>query len=179
MIKTKIKKRYLIAGLCYIICLTVSMYFYHDLIKKDLSFKLQIANEGLENILKKQNSIIALSTVMKNALPVLNKYKIEILRHPGYWPDIFNVYNQMAVVENLNGDRGAAIKLLLRSLHYHPHLSETYKALSLYLTKIGEDGTASSCRRFGEQLINGDEIDQSLKEICIKKAEEIIGYEAH
>ena len=171
-------KRYILYNILkhviFIIFVISTIYFYNDLIKKDFSSKLIISNISIERLVKTGKYSSNVQILIQNALPLLNKYKIHILRHPGYWLDIFNTYNQLAAVENFNDDRRAAIKFLLRSLHYHPYLAETYRALAIYLTKIGEDITARSCKNFSDQLIRGSKIDLNLKKICIEKSKKII-----
>ncbi len=157
-----------------IIFIVLTIYFYNDLIKKDFSSKLIISNISIERLVKTGKYSANVQILIQNALPLFNKYKIHILRHPGYWIDIFNTYNQLAAVENFNDDKRAAIKFLLRSLQYHPYLDETYRALSVYLSKIGEDITARNCNDFSDQLIKGNKIDLNFKKICIEKAKNII-----
>ena len=107
---------------------------------------------------------------INNALPILNRTKMYFLKYVGYWPEIFNGYNQAAYVENLNNDKKAAVKLLLRSLHYHPNLAETYRALSTYLEQAGLTEGARRCRSFNNGLIKGSGINPEDQKSCLKWA---------
>ena len=107
---------------------------------------------------------------INNALPVLNKTKMNFLKYAGYWPLIFNGYNQAAYIEYLNRDKKAAVKLLLRSVHFHPNLAETYRALSKYLAQAGLVDGAIKCQSYYHGLIKGSGIDPEDQKTCLKVA---------
>ncbi len=171
-------KRYIFYNLVkyvnLMIFIVLTIYFYNDLIKKDFSIKLTISNISVERLVKAGKYSSNVQILIQNALPVLNKYKIHILRHPGYWLDIFNTFNQLAVVEKFNGNNRAAIVFLLKSLRYHPFLDTTYEALYNYLKKIEPPESAEACQEFSEQLIVGRNINFNIQKKCIQKAEEIV-----
>ncbi len=152
-----------------VIFLITIFYFYNNLIKRNFSFKLSVVTKSMETVLKEHDSLIQKKFIFQNALPILNKYKNQILKHHGYWPDIFNTYNQIAVVEYFNGDKRAAIRFLLNSIHYHPYLSETYIALAKYLNQIDKPDIAKNCLKFADQLLNHDNIDLNYKSMCLEQ----------
>ena len=152
-----------------LILVSLIVFFYQDFHKQYYSFKLGILNKALKISLR-NNSPKDRRLIVKNALPVLNKTKMNFLKYTGYWPEIFNGYNQAAYVEDLNNDKKAAVKLLLRSLHFHPNLAETYRALSIYLEQAGWIEGARKCRNYHNSLIKGSKINPEDQKTCLKWA---------
>ncbi len=146
------------------------VFFYQNLHKQYCCYELGILTKALKISLKKISPKDKKIFIVKNALPILNKTKMYFLKYVGYWPEIFNGYNQAAYIEYLNRDKKAAVKLLLRSLHFHPNLAETYRALSNYLEQAGLVDGAIKCRSYYHGLIKGSGIDPEDQKTCLKVA---------
>ena len=151
------------------ILVSLMIFFYKDIHKQYYSLELGILTRALKISLR-NNSPKNRTLIVKNALPVLNKTKMNFFKYVGYWPEIFNGYNQAAYVENLNNDKKAAVKLLLRSLHFHPNLAETYRALSIYLEQAGWMEGARKCRSYHNSLLEGCRINPEDQRTCLKWA---------
>ena len=144
-------------------------YFSQHLCKKYYFSKLWSLNVSLKNALEHRSPAEKL-LITRAALPLLNSVKIRFLKYVGYWPDIYNGYNQIAFIENLNNDKKGAVRYLLRSLHYHPNLTETYRALSIYLKEAGFQKGARRCRKYHNSLMEGGPINRADQKKCIDTA---------
>jgi len=158
-----------------LVLISLIVFFYQNLHKQYYCYELGVLNKALKISLEKISPKDKIF-IVKNALPVLNRTKMNFLKYRGYWPEIFNGYNQAAYVENLNNDKKAAVKLLLRSLHYHPNLAETYKGLSVYLYKAGLVEGAQKCRNYYNGLIKGSGIDPRDQRACTRWALKFCSY---
>ncbi len=152
-----------------LIFISFNVFFYQDLHKQYYCFKLGVLNNALRISLNKISPKHKIHMV-KNAIPILNRTKMNFLKYVGYWPEIFNGYNQAAFVENLNNDKKDAVRLLLRSLHFHPNLAETYRALSTYLEQAGWIEGARKCRSYHNSLIKGSGINPEDQKSCLRWA---------
>ena len=148
-------------------------YYSQFILKNYYGTKLSVLCLSLENILTNP-STSQKDLIIQNALPVINLYKDKFLKYPGYWLDIYNVYNEAAMVENLNGDKKAALGLLLVSIKYHPYLAETYRAISYHLKNYGHNKAAKSCYQFYEQLLAPGPVDLHLKQECLHAVKELL-----
>ena len=149
------------------------LFFFHDLKKKYHGTRLFILNESLKRALSSHMTLQNRQALLEAALPIINREKNQFLYTNGYWIDIFNDYNQVAVVANLNGDKMTALKLLLVSIRYHPFLPETFRGLSEYLNQIGEVSGAKSCLRVYNQILNQPPIDLTERKICLGAAQKL------
>ncbi len=151
------------------VLLALAVFFMQDLQKNYYFSQLGVLSISLKEAMRDRNSTERIY-IIKNALPILNYTEFRFLKYIGYWPQIFNGYNQAAQIENLNNDKKAAVKLLLRSVHFHPNLAETYRALSTYLEQAGLVEGARKCRSYHNSLIEGSEIDSGDQGACLKWA---------
>lgn len=149
------------------------LFFTQDLKKKYHGTRLTILNESLKKALSSQLTPRNRQALLDAALPIINREKNQFLYTKGYWIDIFNDYNQVAVVENLNGDKRRAIKSLLISLRYHPFLAATFRGLYDYLNQIGEVASAKSCLKVYNQILNKPSVDLAERNICLEAAQKL------
>ncbi len=148
-------------------------FFFQDLKKKYHGTRLCVLNESLKRALSSHMTLQNRQALLQAALPIINREKNQFLYTKGYWIDIFNDYNQVAVVANLNRDKKTALKLLLISIHYHPFLAETYRGLYDYLKKVGDTKGSKSCLRVYQQILDKNPVDLSMRNTCLQEAQRL------
>ncbi len=160
--------------LTFTIFIAVSIYSYQMLKKNYYGTQLLVVAASLENILKRPMSPAQKALIMRNALPVLNEYKLKFFKYYGYWLDIYNVYNQAAMVEWLNGNRREALRLLLVSIRYHPYLSETYRAMSVYSAEVGMREASKYCLQTYQQLLSTQPLNLAIRQKCLQAVKDFL-----
>ncbi len=171
--KTELNKLLLVKLVVFVIFVFSVVYCSQCVVKNYYGTKLSVLCMSLERILKNP-FVRQKDLIIQNALPVINFYKNKFLDYPGYWLDIYNVYNQAAVVENLNGDKKTAFRMLLVSSKYHPYLAETYRAMSSYLKDVGQTEASEICSRFYRQLLSRGPVNLHLKQKCLDVVQRMV-----